>query len=40
MKETVQANYRHIKEEVIQIVQDELERIANDNNLKHQWQPK
>ena len=35
MKETVQANYRRIKEEVKQIVQDELERIAADENLKH-----
>ena len=35
MKETVQANYRRIKEEVKQIVQDELERIAGDDNLKH-----
>ncbi len=34
MKETVQANYRRIKEEVKQIVQDELERIAGDDNLK------
>ena len=30
MKETVQANYRRIKEEVKQIVADELERIAGD----------
>ena len=35
MKETVQENYRRIKEEVKQIVADELERIANDDNLKH-----
>ena len=35
MKETVQANYRRIKEEVKQIVQEELERIAGDDNLKH-----
>ena len=35
MKETVQANYRRIKEEVKQIVTDELERIAGDENLKH-----
>lgn len=35
MKETVQANYRRIKEEVKQIVQEEMERIANDENLKH-----
>ena len=30
MKDTVQANYRRIKEEVKQIVQEELERIKND----------
>ena len=40
MKETVQANYRRIKEEVKQIVQEELERIANDENLKHVLQQK
>ena len=40
MKETVQANYRRIKEEVKQIVADELERIANDDNLKHLLQQK
>lgn len=38
--ETVQANYRRIKEEVKQIVQEELERIANDDNLKHLLQQK
>lgn len=40
MKETEQANYRRIKEEVKQIVSDELERIANDDNLKHLLQQK
>ena len=40
MKETVQANYRRIKEEVKQIVQEELERIAGDDNLKHLLQQK
>ena len=40
MKETVQENYRRIKEEVKQIVADELERIANDDNLKHLLQQK
>lgn len=35
MKEMVQENYNRIKEEVKQIVKDELERIANDDNLKH-----
>jgi len=40
MKETVQENYRRIKEEVKHIVQEELERIANDENLKHLLQQK
>ena len=40
MKETVQANYRRIKEEVKQIVKDELERIAGEENLKHLLQQK
>lgn len=40
MKETVQANYRRIKEEVKQIVAAELERIAGDENLKHLLQQK
>ena len=40
MKETVQANYRRIKEEVKQIVQEELERIAGDDNLKYLLQQK
>lgn len=35
MKETIQANYNRIKSEVKQIVQDELERIANDESLSH-----
>ena len=40
MKEMVQENYNRIKEEVKQIVRDELERIAGDNNLKHLLQQK
>ena len=40
MKDTVQANYRRIKEEVKQIVQEELERIAGDDNLKYLLQQK
>ncbi len=35
MKQTIQDNYNQIKEDVKQIVKDELERIANDENLKH-----
>ncbi|MCD8283076.1 MAG: YWFCY domain-containing protein [Prevotella sp.] len=40
MKERVQENYNRIKEEVKQIVKDELERIAGDENLKHLLQNK
>ena len=35
MKQAVLDNYNQIKEDVKQIVKDELERIAGDENLKH-----
>ena len=35
MKKAIQDNYNRIKEDVKQIVKDELERIAGDDNLKH-----
>lgn len=35
MKQAIQDNYNQIKEGVKQIVKDELERIAADENLKH-----
>ena len=35
MKQAIHDNYNQIKEDVKQIVKDELERIANDENLKH-----
>ena len=35
MKQSIQDNYNQIKEDVKQIVKEELERIANDENLKH-----
>lgn len=35
MREMIQENYNRIKEEVKQIVKDELARIANDDNLKY-----
>ena len=35
MKQTIQDNYNQIKEDVKQIVKDELGRIINDENLKH-----
>ena len=35
MKQAIQDNYNQIKEDVKQIVKDELDRIAGDENLKH-----
>ena len=35
MKQAIQNNYNQIKEDVKQIVKDELDRIAADENLKH-----
>ena len=35
MKQTIQDNYNQIKEDVKQIVKDELERIAGDESLKY-----
>ena len=35
MKQAIQDNYNQIKEDVKQIVKDEQERIAGDENLKH-----
>lgn len=35
MKQAIQDNYNRIKEDVKQIVKDELDRIAADENLKH-----
>ena len=35
MEQTIQDNYNQVKEDVKQIVKDELWRIANDENLKH-----
>ena len=35
MKQAIQDNYNQIKEDVKQIVKDELDRIAADEKLKH-----
>ena len=40
MREMIHENYNRIKEEVKQIVKDELARIANDENLSHLLQKK
>lgn len=35
MQEEIQSNYNRVKQEVQQIVTDEMERIKNDPNLQH-----
>lgn len=35
MQEEIQANYNRVKQEVQQIVTDEMERIKNDPDLQH-----
>lgn len=40
MKDMIQENYNRIKAEAKQIVADELQRIAADDNLKHLLQQK
>ena len=35
MQEEIQANYNRIKQEVQQIITDEMERIKNDPELQH-----
>ena len=35
MQEEIQANYNRVKQEVQQIVMDEMERIKNDPDLQH-----
>ena len=40
MRDMIHSNYNRIKDEVKQIVKDELTRIANDENLSHLLQKK
>ncbi|MDV3871458.1 conjugal transfer protein MobC [Chryseobacterium aquaticum] len=35
MKQQVESNYRQIKQDIVQIIEKELERISNDPNLQH-----
>lgn len=35
LKGTIEANYKNVKQEVLNIVSSEIERIKNDPNLKH-----
>jgi traG family protein len=34
LKETIEANYKQVKQEVLSLVASEIERIKNDPNLK------
>ena len=34
LKETIEANYKRVKQEVLSLVASEIERIKNDSNLK------
>ena len=35
MKQEIEANYRRIKTDIMNIVESEMERIKNDPNLQH-----
>lgn len=35
MKASIQENYRQIKHDILQVINDEMERISNDPNLQH-----
>ena len=35
LKETIEANYKRVKQEVLTLVASEIERVKNDPNLKH-----
>jgi len=35
MKQEIESNYRRIKQDVVQIIGTELERIKNDPDLQH-----
>ena len=35
LSETIEANYKSVKQEILSLVESEIERIKNDANLKH-----
>lgn len=35
LSETIEANYKHVKQEILSLVKSEIERIKNDAKLKH-----
>lgn len=35
LKETIEANYRKVKQEILSLVDSEIERIKNNSSLQH-----
>ena len=35
IKETIEANYHKVKQEILSLVDSEIERIKNDSSLQH-----
>ena len=35
LRETIEANYRKVKQEILSLVDSEIERIKNDSSLQH-----
>ena len=35
MKQEIEANYKQIKRDIVQVIETELERIKNDPDLQH-----
>jgi len=35
MKQEIESNYRQIKQDIVQVIETELERIKNDPDLQH-----
>ena len=35
LKETIEANYRKVKQEILSLIDSEIERIKNDSSLQH-----
>ena len=35
LKETIEANYRKVKQEILSLVDSEIDRIKNDSSLQH-----
>ncbi len=38
MNQVIEANYRQVKVDIVQVVESELERIKNDHDLQHLMQ--